>query len=103
MPANYLFPAGETAPQPIVNNTINKTVNKTVNVFKPKPEHDLIDDIGRVADTARKVYEATKDFNPFSHLIPFLPVGGVGEPNPGAGEFPEPFEPTPFIEPPIII
>ncbi len=52
MPANYLYPAGEPAPQPIVNKTINKTVNKTVNVFQPKPEHDIIDDIGRVADTA---------------------------------------------------
>ena len=102
MPANYLYPAGEPAPQPIVNETINKTINKTVNVFQPKPERDVIDDIGRVADTARKVYEATKDFSPFSHLIPFLPVGGMGQNNPGAGEFPEPFEPPIIPEIPII-
>jgi hypothetical protein len=107
MPANYLYPAGQPVAPPIVNNTtnntinktINKTENKTVNVFHPKPERDIIDDIGRSADAFHKVTKAFQDFNPFSH-IPFLPIGGMGQNNPGAGEFPEPF-PLPY-EPPII-
>ena len=103
MPANYLYPAGEPAPQPIVNKTINKTVNKTVNVFQPKPEHDIIDDIGRGADAFHKVYKAFQDINPWNHILPFLsPIGGMGQNNPGAGEFPEPFEPPIIPEIPII-
>ena len=78
---------------------VNKTETETVNVFQPKPERDIIDDIGRSADAFRKVSKAFQDFNPFSH-IPFLPIGGMGQNNPGAGEFPEPF-PEPY-EPPII-
>ena len=104
MPANYLYPAGEPVAPPIVNNTtnetVNKTVNKTVNVFHLKPEHDIIDNIGRGADAFHKVYKVIQDlgFDPFSH-IPFLPIGGMGRNNPGAGEFPEPSLP---YEPPII-
>jgi len=81
MPANYLHPAGEPVAPPIVNDTVNKTVNKTVNVFQPKPEHDWIDIAGRLADTIRKGYDAFRDLNPFSHLIPFLPIGGMGQNN----------------------
>ena len=112
MPANYLYPKGEPVLVDVHEDSTPDSLPKPNPLPNPIHEDDdamhkigeVADTIGKVADAVNKARQAYEQFNPFAHLIPFLPVGGLGRGNPpGLGDLPEPFpfEPLPFE--PIII
>ena len=112
MQANYLYPKGEPVLVDVHEDSTPDSLPKPNPLPNPIHEDDdamhkigeVADTIGKVADAVNKARQAYEQFNPFAHLIPFLPVGGLGRGNPlGLGDLPEPFpfEPLPFE--PIII